>query len=76
MTDQKQPVPNTAPLDEGTGYSDVATPGAQRPPRSVRLVNPLREDAGNDSGGEGGTSGNHGGDATENPQRVERKNIP
>lgn len=71
----KNTVPNTEPFDEGTGYSDVVTPGTQRPPRDVRVVNAQREHAGNDSGGEGGTSGNHGGDATENPSSRESR-IP
>lgn len=71
MANKPNPDLTPQPFDEGTGYGDVITPGAQKAPRNVKIV----RNAGDDSGGEGGTSGNYGGDATNDPD-LERKNIP
>ena len=69
-------VPNTEPFDEASGYGDVITPGAQRHDIKTHLVNPSTKNTGSDAGGEGGTSGNYGGDATENQKALQQKNIP
>src|SRR5579885_2289772 len=54
------------PFDQGSGYGDVVTPGVQRGPRNLRAVVPNpAANAGTDRGGEGGTSGNWQGGATE-----------